>query len=609
MTWNATHRVPDGGLPTFVNNQPSTPLDAGLEVEVAERSGDWARVVASNGWECWVAGGTLVSLAAAAAPVAAVAAAGPPPAGPPPTPPADLPPQAPPATPAAAGPPPPPPPYQTGQPPPKRRSGPPRTPILIGVIILLLVLGAAGGGYFFLNANAANVALEMANAQSSQPFAPSIAPAPASSPSPSAAPATSPQPPPKGPNGVAIYGGSGSNSICDKQKLIDFLTTHDVEARAWAGVEGISTAQIPDLIRPLTPETLSQDVRVTNHGFANSKATTYQSVFQAGTAVLVNQYGYPVVRCLCGNPLTPPVSGKRYHYTGQQWPGFNQTTIIIYVAPPGHVPNVPTTTTSAGLLADGTYALSQGADAVACQSTVNGATLTVAGNVATVTTAAGTVSTGTVDLRQGANFQVLTSDFSIRLTGVADRLGGLTGEATLVGVININGSVVPGYTCRFPFTGHRGSLTATSPPIGAATDLLAVVQLMYPKSFFSMTGSATCSDDPGVVVGVGAGCPLTARLRSTLETRMAGFMGGGANLFCGCQQSPGDVLPTYVATPVPSGGGTVVVDYNGTATATGNFDLKVQVTVISQGGRLLIDDIAHCGGNVDVYGQPVTVTC
>jgi hypothetical protein len=341
MAWNATHRVPDGGLPSFVNNQPSTPLDPGLEVEVAERSGDWARVVASNGRECWVAGGTLVPLAAAAAPVAAVAAAGPPPAGPPPTPPADLPPQAPPATPAAAGPPPTPPPYQTGQPPPKRRSGPPWIPILIGVIILLVV-GAAGGGYFFLNANAADVALEMANAQSSQPFAPSIAPAPASSPSPSAAPAASPQPPPKGPNGVAIYGGSGSNSVCDKQKLIDFLTTHSAEARAWAGVEGISTAQISDFIRPLTPEILSRDVRVTNHGFSNSRATTYQSVFQAGTAVLVNQSGYPVARCLCGNPLTPPVSSKRYHYTGQQWPGFNQTTIIIYVAPPGNAPNVPT---------------------------------------------------------------------------------------------------------------------------------------------------------------------------------------------------------------------------------------------------------------------------
>ena len=49
--------------------------------------------------------------------------------------------------------------------------------------------------------------------------------------------------------------------------------------------------------------------------------------------------------------------------------------------------------------------------------------------------------------------------------------------------------------------------------------------------------------------------------------------------------------------PDPSGGGRVVVDKNGT------YDLMVQVTVISQGGRLLIDDIAYCTGGNDVYGQ------
>ena len=147
---------------------------------------------------------------------------------------------------------------------------------------------------------------------------------------------------------MAIYGGSGNDRVCNKQKLIDFLTSHSSEGSAWAAVEGISTSQIPDFINQLTPAILSQDVRVTNHGFSNGKATTYQSVFQAGTAVLINQYGYPVVRCLCGNPLTPPVSGKKYRYVGPQWQGFNQTTIVIYVAPPGNVPNVPTTVPNGG---------------------------------------------------------------------------------------------------------------------------------------------------------------------------------------------------------------------------------------------------------------------
>ena len=352
MTWKATHRVPPGGLQTFINDQPSTPLDPNLEVEVAEQSGNWARVVASNGWECWVDSRGLLPIAAAAAAAAAVVASGPPPVQPEAAPPAPVQPTASvqpaastaPAPPASGAPLPGyvPPPQGTG-PPPQRRSGPPLVPLLIGVIILLLVIVAAGGGYLFLNANASDVSLEQAGAQSAQPFNPDVTASTDTSPSPSASasPAASPQTAPKGPNGVAIYGGSGNNRVCNTQKLIDFLTSHPSEAAAWAGVEGITTAQIPDFIRALKPQILSQDMRVTNHGFNNGRATTYQSAFQAGTAVLVNQYGYPVVRCLCGNPLTPAVSGKRYHYVGQQWPGFNQTTIIVIVAPPGNVPNVP----------------------------------------------------------------------------------------------------------------------------------------------------------------------------------------------------------------------------------------------------------------------------
>jgi SH3-like domain-containing protein len=37
-------------------------LSPGLEVEVAERAGDWARVVAVNGWTGWVDARRLVSL-------------------------------------------------------------------------------------------------------------------------------------------------------------------------------------------------------------------------------------------------------------------------------------------------------------------------------------------------------------------------------------------------------------------------------------------------------------------------------------------------------------------------------------------------------------------
>jgi hypothetical protein len=134
----------------------------------------------------------------------------------------------------------------------------------------------------------------------------------------------------------------------------------------------------------------------------------------------------------------------------------------------------------------------------------------------------------------------------------------------------------------------------------AAADLLAVVKLVYPESF-SLDGSATCSIREQWTSTL-ARCPFTARLRSALLATIAGFVGhaGAYNVFWGGQNTPGDVLPTYLVTPDRSGGGTVVVDKNG------DFDLKVQVTVISQGGRLLIDDIAYCTGGNDVYGQPAT---
>jgi hypothetical protein len=51
-----THTAAAGGQPTWTSpgGDPGPVLDAGLEVEVAERSGNWARVVAANGWTGWV---------------------------------------------------------------------------------------------------------------------------------------------------------------------------------------------------------------------------------------------------------------------------------------------------------------------------------------------------------------------------------------------------------------------------------------------------------------------------------------------------------------------------------------------------------------------------
>ena len=78
----------------------------------------------------------------------------------------------------------------------------------------------------------------------------------------------------------------------------------------------------------LTSVLLRSDTRVTNHGWKNGKITTIQVVLQAGTAVLVDEKGFPVVRCYCGNSLTPPEAYPP-RYSGPKWDYFKPESLAV----------------------------------------------------------------------------------------------------------------------------------------------------------------------------------------------------------------------------------------------------------------------------------------
>ena len=198
-----------------------------------------------------------------------------------------------------------------------------------------------------------------------------------------------------------LYGGTRSNSTCDRNQLITFLQANPAKAAAWAQVQGITPDQIPTFIHSLTPVRLQADTRVTNHGFANGKATPRQSVLQAGTAVLVDDRGEPRARCACGNPLRLPVAAQTAPtYTGKAWPGFSPAATTVVAPAPAPVQSFTLTDPATGAPfsrpagtdgpADGAAALPPGGPELPTSSS---STTTTTMAPTTTTTAATTTTT------------------------------------------------------------------------------------------------------------------------------------------------------------------------------------------------------------------------
>jgi serine/threonine protein kinase len=252
-----------------------------------------------------------------------------------------------------------------------------------------------------------------------------------------------------------LYGGTLNNAECDRDKMISFLGAHPAQAGAfvealntdstvfWSGGRALTTADIPAYLRELTPVLLRLDTRVTNHGFDGSHPTTLQSVFQAGTAVLLDAHGVPRARCYCGNPLTAPVAlTGEPKPVGTSWPGYkpaaladvqpSTVTITVFVlvdvvtgqpfnrpagttgaddtphsqpvAPPQPAPTTPTPGQGNQLDIDGTYLMHRLTDTCQVTQVDRSMTVTRQGNTLTMNLDVGFTLTGTLDAN--GSFQV-----------------------------------------------------------------------------------------------------------------------------------------------------------------------------------------------------------
>jgi hypothetical protein len=133
-----------------------------------------------------------------------------------------------------------------------------------------------------------------------------------------------------------LYGGTLNNAGSDPEKMISYLDANPAQASAfveaintdttvyWSGGRTLAVADIAAYLRELTPALLRLDTRITNHGFDGTHPTTLQSVFQAGTAVLVDAHGVPRARPFSGSPLTAPIAlTGAPKLVGTPWPGYH----------------------------------------------------------------------------------------------------------------------------------------------------------------------------------------------------------------------------------------------------------------------------------------------
>ena len=96
---------------------------------------------------------------------------------------------------------------------------------------------------------------------------------------------------------------------------------------------GITPDRIEEYIDGLTPVLLRHDTLVKNHDYKKGKAVAFDSLLEAGIAVLVNDQGLPAVKCSCGNPLQsfdkdPEKISVTFEDGNKKWDGYEKSDVV-----------------------------------------------------------------------------------------------------------------------------------------------------------------------------------------------------------------------------------------------------------------------------------------
>ena len=239
--------------------------------------------------------------------------------------------------------------------PPSRKQRPLAAKIIAGFVAAGLVAGGAGT-WMALSGSSAEAAVQTTSFAGTNP---TTSPFGTDAPQVVAVSATGPQ----SGDTAGLFAATTPPS-CDTASFLTQLQTDPAKLAAFGGVFGVGAADVPAFVNSLSPVVLRANTSVIDHPFADGAFTAQPAILAAGTAVLVDAYGLPTVKCFNGNPLTagPGASGAvTVTPTGTAIAQFRFTTVdnsgVVIV--PGK-PDVPHHSLTARYNYDGSVLLSDG---------------------------------------------------------------------------------------------------------------------------------------------------------------------------------------------------------------------------------------------------------
>jgi hypothetical protein len=178
---------------------------------------------------------------------------------------------------------------------PPRNRRPMAAKIVAGAVAAGLVLGGAGAWMAF-SGSSAEAAVQSTSFAGAHP---TTSPFGTDAPQVAAVAATGPQ---TG-DTAGLYAATTPPS-CTTADFLTQLKADPNKLAGFGGVFGLGATDVPAFVNSLSPVVLRANTSVTDHPFTDGAFVEQPAILAAGTAVLVNSYGEPTVKCFNGNPLT-----------------------------------------------------------------------------------------------------------------------------------------------------------------------------------------------------------------------------------------------------------------------------------------------------------------